>query len=204
MSTSRPPEPATEAPRRPARARIFESAKELFYRQGIHAVGVEAIAQAAGATKMSLYRNFPSKDALVRECLADSQQRFWAWWDAVVEPHAGEPRAQLEALLDAIERRHCEDAARGCPLTNAAVELTEPDHPGREVVLAYKAEKRRRLTALCEGLGARAPQPLADALLMLIEGAELSRLSFCGQGPVRQLKAAAAQLLASDWGPPPS
>ena len=58
----------------PPRERILAAASDLFYRLGIRAVGVEAIAEAAGTNKMTLYRHFDSKDELVAEylrCLAD-------------------------------------------------------------------------------------------------------------------------------------
>ena len=61
--------PSVAASKRPARDRIFETARELFYQHGIRAVGVETIASEADATKMTLYRNFPSKDELVAEVL---------------------------------------------------------------------------------------------------------------------------------------
>ena len=48
----------------PPRDRLLAVAAELFYRHGIRAVGVEAIAEAAGTNKMTLYRHFPSKDEL--------------------------------------------------------------------------------------------------------------------------------------------
>ncbi len=44
------------------RDRILAAAADLFYRHGIRAVGVEAIAEAARTNKMTLYRHFPSKD----------------------------------------------------------------------------------------------------------------------------------------------
>src|SRR6266481_1697717 len=64
----------------PPRARILAAAGELFYRHGIRAVGVEAIAEAAGTNKMTLYRHFESKDELVAEylrCLARDSGKFW-------------------------------------------------------------------------------------------------------------------------------
>src|SRR2546428_8455871 len=46
----------------PPPARILAVAGELFYRHGIRAVGVDAIAEAASTNKMTLYRHFTSKD----------------------------------------------------------------------------------------------------------------------------------------------
>ena len=65
----------------------------MFYRKGIRAVGVESIAAEAGATKMSLYRNFPSKDELVAEVLREQSREGWAWWDEIVG-RFGTPRTR--------------------------------------------------------------------------------------------------------------
>jgi AcrR family transcriptional regulator len=45
-----------------ARERILETADDLFYREGIHAVGIDTIIEKSGVAKMSLYRSFTSKD----------------------------------------------------------------------------------------------------------------------------------------------
>ncbi len=184
-----------EAPRGSARDRIFAAARELFYRQGIRAVGVDSIAQEAGATKMSLYRAFESKDELVAECLRQSEREAWQWWDSTIAPHQGNPRAALLALFDSLAAKSKTCEKRGCAIGNAAVELTDPDHPARAVVVAYNREKRRRLRALCTALGAREPQVLADGLQLLMDGAYLSRLSLGAAGPNASLQRAAVALI---------
>src|SRR5580693_509286 len=75
----------------PPRERILAVARDLFYRHGIHGVGVDAIAEAAGTNKMTLYRHFTSKDVLVAECLSELTQEFDAAWDALAAAHAGDP-----------------------------------------------------------------------------------------------------------------
>src|ERR1043165_8061977 len=85
----------------PPRERILAAASDLFYRQGIRAVGVEAIAEAAGTNKMTLYRHFDSKDELVAEylrCLAADAGRLW---DDLAAAHPRDPRAQLRGWLTA-------------------------------------------------------------------------------------------------------
>lgn len=189
---------APPVPRPGARDRVFETARELFYRQGIHAVGVEAIAAEADTTKMSLYRHFASKDALVAECLREDQREFWQWWDEEVAPYAGDPRKQLEALFGAFQTRTCrdeEDSGRGCPLQNAAVELSERSHPGRQVVVEHKSEIRRRLRQLSREIGARDPDQLGDALMLLMEGSYLARLVFGLTGPLQAVSEAARVLI---------
>src|SRR5579863_420307 len=76
------------------RDRIFETACDLFYRHGIRAVGVDAIACEAGTNKMSFYRSFASKDELVTEYLREQQREFWSWWRAAIAPYEGDPRRQ--------------------------------------------------------------------------------------------------------------
>src|SRR5260370_39926883 len=81
----------------PPRERILAAARELFYRRGIHAVGVDAIAEAAGTNKMTLYRHFASKDVLVAACLSELTQEFDVAWDAFDAARAGDPEGQLLA-----------------------------------------------------------------------------------------------------------
>jgi AcrR family transcriptional regulator len=183
-------------PQRCARDRIFDTARELFYQQGIRAVGVETIAAEAGTTKMSLYRHFPSKDELTAECLRADTQEFHAWWDEVTSPHAGNPRKQLEALFQAFQSKTCQsEDSRGCPLANAAVEITEDSHPGRQVVIEHKAEIRKRLRQLCREMRARHPEQLGDALMLLMEGSYLTRIVFGHSGPVQAVSKAAKVLI---------
>src|ERR1700745_3950134 len=83
----------------PPRARILAAAGELFYRHEIGAVGVEAIAEAAGTNKMTLYRHFASKDELVAEYLRQAAQAADRCWDQLKERHPGDAPAQLHGWL---------------------------------------------------------------------------------------------------------
>src|SRR6266480_7553305 len=77
------------------RERILAAASDLFYRHGIRAVGVEAIAEAAETNKMTLYRHFPSKDELVAEYLRRLAADAGHFWDDLAAAHPGDPRGQL-------------------------------------------------------------------------------------------------------------
>lgn len=187
-----------EAPKPRVRDRIFETACDLFYRHGIRAVGVDAIASEAGTNKMSFYRSFPSKDQLVAEYLHEQEREGWEWWDAIVAEHPGDARTQIEALFDAHVVKTCGDEEfRGCPLANAAVEITEPEHPAYAVVREYKSEMRRRFHKLAHELGAKDYQCLGDSLMLLFEGSYLTRLTFQDQGPAQCAAKAARSLIAS-------
>lgn len=180
---------------RPAHERIREVARELFYRQGIRAVGIDAIVAQAGATKMSLYRHFASKDALVAACLSDRVAGFWTWFDGLLARHPDDPRAQLTALFAGLAKRTTAKGFRGCPMTNAAIEFPEPDHPGRLVAEANKHELRQRLFDLSKAAGARDPETLADGLLLLFEGSYASSQTFGPGGPAGSVDRIAATLI---------
>ena len=179
------------------RDRIFETACDLFYQHGIRDVGVDQIATEAGTNKMSFYRSFASKDELVAKYLEQKAAELWLWWDETVRLHAGDPRGQILALFEGISKIVCSSTSRGCALANAAVELAEEDHPGRRVVLAKKREMRRRFRELAVATGAENPEELGDALMLLMEGAYLSRLTLSSQGPARHVGAVAIRLLES-------
>jgi len=154
-----------------ARDRILAAAADLFYREGIRAVGIEAVIEKAGVAKMSLYRSFPSKDDLVAAFLADRNRRYWLWWDDVIAASAGNPRAQLHDLFAALAKRISSPDYRGCAFVNTAIEFPDPLHPGHAVALANKRELRHRLGLLTSALGIESAQRLADQLMLLIEGA---------------------------------
>jgi AcrR family transcriptional regulator len=189
------PHQVQDADRPSARKRIFDTASELFYRKGIRAVGVETIAEEAKTTKMSLYRSFPSKDELVAEWLRDHDIKFWQTWDATSRKFPADPRKQLKAAFTLLAKHVIDPQARGCPMANAAVELTDKDHPARKVIEAHKAKLRTRLAEMCVRLGARKPRLLADQLFLLMEGAQVSTQILGVRGPARNVARAAESLI---------
>ena len=161
---------------------MLEAAGDLFYRHGIRAVGVEAIAEAAGTNKMTLYRHFASKDELVAEYLRESAKDADVCWAAFEKEHPGDPLAQLRAWLKEMAAHVVSADERGCPLANAAVELPEKGHPARRVIEEAKAALRSRLIRLCGEAGLSEPEMLADELHLLLEGARVTAQSVGSDG----------------------
>jgi AcrR family transcriptional regulator len=166
----------------PPRARILAAAGELFYRHGIRAVGVDAIAEAAGTNKMTLYRHFASKDELVAEYLRRFAELADTCWDKFAEAHPGDPRAQLRAWLIEMAGHLASAGERGCALANAAVELPEKGHPARRVIEEFKLAQHSRLVELCRSAGLGEPDMLADELHLLLEGARVTAQSVGADG----------------------
>jgi AcrR family transcriptional regulator len=183
--------------KKPARERILDTAAEMFYRDGIRAVGIDTIIARSGVAKMSLYRNFPSKDALVTAWLEDRNAFFWRRWDKAEASRAGDPRGQLEAILEMIAATASHPKWRGCPFLNTGTEFPDPDHPARAVVLAHKRAVRERLRALAAAAGARDPDLLGQQLQLLIDGAYVIGQSLGPTGPAKTVASAGRALIAA-------
>ena len=168
--------------RTPPRERILAVAADLFYRHGIRAVGVEAIAEAAGTNKMTLYRHFDSKDELVAEYLRQAAKQADRCWDSYKSAHPDDPLAQIRAWLAEMADHLANADERGCALANAAVELPEKDHPARRVIEEFKVAQRRKLIELCRAAGLSEPDMLADELHLLLEGARVTSQSVGADG----------------------
>jgi AcrR family transcriptional regulator len=154
-----------------ARERILATASELFYREGIRAIGVDTVVEQSGVSKTSLYRLFDSKDALITAFAVEKDRLFWAWWDRIEEQHAEDPRALLEALLAGIATRIGHSTYRGCPFLNLATEFPDDNHPGRVVAQSNKAEMRARLATIVAKLGVGDPNRAASQIALIINGA---------------------------------
>jgi AcrR family transcriptional regulator len=179
-----------------ARERILATATELFYREGIRAIGVDTVVERSGVSKTSLYRLFDSKDALIAAFAAEQDRLFWARWDQIEEQHADDPRALLDALLSGIAERIGRPAFRGCPFFNLATEFPDQNHPGRVIAKSNKEELRARLAAIVAKLGVGDPDRVASQIALIINGAYVTGL-MAEPGDLRgDLVDAAMKLLA--------
>jgi AcrR family transcriptional regulator len=175
--------PRAELP--PPRERILAAARDLFHRQGIRAVSVDAIAEAASTNKMTLSRHFESKDELVAEYLRGFAAENARWRQELAAAHPGDPAGELDAWIEQMSECLSKEGERGCPLSNAAVEFPEKDHPARAVIEKLKSDQRNYVAGLCRAAGYSDPEHLADAIGLLFEGSRID--SQCG-GPCRQAR----------------
>ncbi|MBY8884157.1 TetR/AcrR family transcriptional regulator [Streptomyces sp. PTM05] len=158
----------------PPRERILDAAEELFTREGIKAVGVQAIADRAGTTKMALYRHFATKDALVEEWLRIVAADYTAVFDQLETAHPDDPRAQILGMARFIADGLPGISHRGCPFINSLAELPDRAHPARRLIEAHKAGQARRLTGLCARAGLTDPDEAAAEITFVLEGAQVS------------------------------
>ena len=164
--------PKTETqPATSLRERILAAADDLFRKQGIRGVGVEAIAEAAGTNKMTLYRYFESKEELIAECVRGIIAEKDAEWDEMSAAHKGDPQGHLLEWSRRLAAKLAAMEGRGSMLHNAIAELPEPDHPARRVIQGYKQREHKRVRRLCEDAGFQNPDLAANLFYMMLEGA---------------------------------
>lgn len=194
------PESELAPPVKRAADRIRETARDLFYRQGIRAIGVDEIVAKAGATKPSLYRSFASKDDLAAAYLRDYDRDYLERLEANAAEHPGDPRGEILAWMSNLGVRAVQPGYRGCGMTNAVVEYPDKANPAHQVALANKTALRARLTRLAGEMGAAKPEALGDGLLLLMEGAYATGQLFGEGGPALHLAAAAEALIEAHVG----
>ena len=166
--------PKTKKPVRhtiPLRERILVAAGDLFHKQGIRGVGVEAIAEAAQTNKMTLYRYFASKDELITEWVRGMIAHKEEDWKDLSARYRGDPEGQLKdwSRRTAAQLRAMEE--RGSALGNAFAELPDPNHPARRVMKEHKLRVHKRVVRLCKAAGFPDPAFSANLFNMMLEGA---------------------------------
>lgn len=167
-ATSTPGHSGTRSRR--ARAQALNVASALFYNKGVRAVGMEEIVETSGIAKTTIYRHFPTKDALIEAFLEKEDSAFWQQWDLAVAA-AKTPGAKLDALSVWIGDRVQRDGYRGCPQLNVAAEFADSSHPARTIARRHKDEMVRRLEEICREAGADHADRTAMQVALLLDGA---------------------------------
>lgn len=154
---------------RSAKARILDAADDLFYNEGIRAVGIDRVIQQAGVAKGSLYYSFTGKDDLVREYLA---HRHGTWAERItagIEEHT-DPRDRVLAVYDVLGTLFAQPDYRGCAFANATAEAA-PDSVEVQATSTFRAWVHDMFLDLATDAGAADPKQLAQQLVLLYDGA---------------------------------
>ncbi|HEY6642108.1 TetR/AcrR family transcriptional regulator [Povalibacter sp.] len=191
-AATKPGEEATES----VRDRILSTARDLFYREGARAVGVDMVVAQSGVAKTSLYRWFPSKDALIAAVLEQEAKDRWAGWDYNLGRSGLTPREQLRAQFEGLARFVSSTKYRGCPFRNITVEFPDPEHPARKIASEVQFELARRIRALVDQIeGVRDPAELTGHLVLLVDGAFSAAQCMGRDGPQQFVVTAADRLI---------
>jgi len=178
-----------------ARERILETASELFYAEGLRAVGVDTIIAKAGVAKASFYKHFPSKDDLIVAFLRRRDGLWRQWLQERVEQLSPAPQGRPLAVFDALAERFARADYRGCAFINSMVELADPTHTAHRTAQEHKREVIRYLNGLLAEAGISKPDDLSYQFMMLIDGAVVTRLREGTPAAALSAKRVAATLL---------
>lgn len=176
--------------------RLFQTAARLFFQRGYRAVGVDTIAAESGIGKMTLYRHFPSKDDLITAYLHESDRDFWGYFEQSTKD-ASTARETLLAFFRGLQEYVTSPECYGCPFINIASEYPEPDYPGHQIALDHKQSVHERFLQLARDAGACQPAALANALLLLMDGAYIAARMYgtSSENPAVHVAQAARQLI---------
>jgi len=163
MSTTTNPTRVSEA-----RERLLRTASELFYRDGIHSVGVDRVVETAGVTRATFYRHFPSKEDLVQAYLQREDEALRAAFAGLGELDG---EAALEAVIQGIADDVTRNHTRGCPFINASAEFPDAASPVRQTVAKHRDWFRSTLAATLESAGRDNVAQRAGALVLLRDAA---------------------------------
>ena len=158
-----------------AKERLVETALTLFYQNGFHATGIDKILATAGVSKMTMYKHFPSKDALILETLTVRDQQFRQWLADRSAELADNPKDRMAAVFDALDEWFHKPDFHGCLFINATAEYGQADDPINQAALQHKHLVSAWLAELAEQAGIAEAAALARILMLLMEGAIVTR-----------------------------
>ena len=153
------------------RERILETAYRLFSRHGTRAVGVDRIIAESGVAKMTLYRNFASKDELILAFLERRRERWTrAWLQGTVETQGGTPAERLLAIFDVFGEWFLREDFEGCSFINVMLEVEDREHPVRQASVQQLSEIRDFIIALAQQAGIADADHFARQWHILMKG----------------------------------
>ncbi|MBM7567632.1 TetR/AcrR family transcriptional regulator [Paenibacillus sacheonensis] len=156
-----------------AKERILRVAEQLFYREGVRAVGIDRIIQESGVAKASFYRNFATKDDLVVAYLELHRERVMGNIAHARQQRPDSVLAQLRYLMEYTADRMKLPTYRGCAFMNTAVEFPETDHPDHVKALDSRNEVWNHIEDMAREAGLPKPRELTEQLRMLWSGAAM-------------------------------
>ena len=153
------------------RERVSRAAYELFSREGVRAAGVDAVIARAGTAKMTLYRNFPSKDDLIIEFLRRREQ-LWTrdWLEAESRRRGRTPREQLLAIFDVFGEWFSKPDFEGCSFLTTMIEINDREHPVHQAAVGHLANIRGYIEKLAAQIGISDVDSFARKWHILMKG----------------------------------
>ena len=188
-------DPPAARPQAGGRQRILDASYELFARQGVRAVGVDAVVERAGVAKSTLYRHFRSKDELAIAFLAEREQRWTkAWLVAELERRSGDPADRLVTLFDVLGEWFADEPFEGCAFIRALFEFEDRTASPHQATLRHLGTIRGYLAQQASDAGCPDPDEVARQWLVLVLGSTTAALAGDADAAPRARRMATALL----------
>jgi AcrR family transcriptional regulator len=186
-----------EKERSVARERILDAAYELFSREGVNAVGVDTVVARSGSGKMTLYRHFKSKEALVRAFL-ERREELWTrrWFEAELMEGDKSAEERLLSVFDAFDSWFRKPDFEGCSFINSLLEGRETESI-RSAAAQHLANIRNIIERLAREAGLIDVERFARAWHVLMKGAIVARHE--GQLDAALEAKSTARLILGSW-----
>src|SRR5215469_7143252 len=178
------------------RDHLLAIAQRLFCEVGFHTVSVDAIIEEAGVARMTLYKNFGSKEDLIVATLKREDRMFREWLVSAVEAQSNRPEDRLLALFHALHDRFASEGYYGCAFIRASIEYPSPSHPVHRAAREHKEMIRSYLRGLAAEVEGADPVTLSEQLYLLVEGAITASQLHGEPWPAEYARQAAEKLLA--------
>ncbi len=178
-----------------SRDRLLETARRLFTRHGASNVGINDVTAAAGVARMTLYNNFPSKDALTAAVYEEMARAALQALNGM-KTAGRTDEENILAIFDHFDRSEQEADYRGCPFIHASLQVGDVSGPIHAIVQSYKRALREHIIQVLDK-GRKNRGELADQIVLLLDGAVTEAYLKGVADPVAVAKRAAATLLLS-------
>lgn len=182
--------------RAPRREHLLDTAEALFSKEGFKGVSVDRLLNEAGVAKMTLYKGFESKNALILETLRRRAVRLAAHMETCLAKAGPTPQEQLLSCFDGMREWSTRPDFNGCYFINALGEYAGTDSEVAKIVSIYKAGFLDRLEELCSACGVENSAGFAKSMLLLIDGAVTAHMTLNDHDSYERAKKIARILLS--------
>lgn len=179
------------------RERILEVASQLFYQNGIRAVGIDTIIAKADVAKMTFYKHFKTKDMLIVEFLKRRDERWRAWFQETVYRLAPQVQDRPLAIFDALEERFLTADFRGCAFINTMVEVADSDHLAHQTAAEHKQKVQSFIQSVLIEAQINNAEELSKAFMLLVDGAIVTAVREKTPNSAKEAKKIAASLISN-------
>lgn len=174
--------------------KILDVANDLFQTRGINSTGVDTIVAVAGTTKMTLYKYFNSKEALILEVLTQGNLDFHTWLNQKLNS-SNKPTEKLQKLFDFIEEWVTSPDFRGMGFIKASAEFPNENNIIHQLSSEQSDQFRHYIFQLASDAGINDADGLALQLSLIFEGAVQAEQMKRGSGAIKYAKKAAKILI---------